>query len=346
MKKKESSSGLPLWISDELEYWPEKDAAIRFTHIAALHSEFIGVSTKGELHQWRWCDIDPYKNLENPNVHHPKTISLNLLYEKIKHISATSIRCTVATESNRVATWMDELLGTAGTKLEHNNVLSHDMGSDKISNVYTCALYTVVKTENNSLFWWGVLPFNQRKKLWDRYMTKSKKPMRSNSSTSDVVVGAQVCMKTSPMYQSGAIAFTISNGVPKVGQLLNDAWDLNDSCLFKILNMTPPVAVSSNNSGTASCSSLTTNDLRDLIKFTINLSANTPNQMTSSSNTTKSSGSGNNKETADRLDMPPPPSPASSTCSDTGSVTSHKRAKRSFPKEDNEKKDEEKWHLG
>lgn len=29
----------------------------------------------------------------------------------------------------------------------------------------------------------------------------------------------------------------------------------------------------------------------------------------------------NHKETADRLDMPPPPSPASSTCSDTGSIT-------------------------
>lgn len=44
--------------------------------------------------------------------------------------------------------------------------------------------------------------------------------------------------------------------------------------------------------------------------------------------------------------MPPPPSPASSTCSDTGSVTSHKRAKRAAPKEDTEpKKDEEQWML-
>lgn len=51
------------------------------------------------------------------------------------------------------------------------------------------------------------------------------------------------------------------------------------------------------------------------------------------------------KETADRLDMPPPPSPASSTCSDTGS-TSHKRAKRPATKsEDHEKKDEEEWPL-
>lgn len=44
--------------------------------------------------------------------------------------------------------------------------------------------------------------------------------------------------------------------------------------------------------------------------------------------------------------MPPPPSPASSTCSDTGSVTSHKRQKRVTPKEEGEsKKDEESWQL-
>lgn len=65
------------------------------------------------------------------------------------------------------------------------------------------------------------------------------------------------------------------------------------------------------------------------------------------SSVAKTSASGNNKETADRLDMPPPPSPASSTCSDTGSVNSHKRTKRAAPKEENEntKKDEEAWLL-
>jgi hypothetical protein len=34
-----------------------------------------------------------------------------------------------------------------------------------------------------------------------------------------------------------------------------------------------------------------------------------------------SSNKSSHKETADRIDMPPPPSPASSTCSDTGSIT-------------------------
>lgn len=168
-KKKDSSSGLPLWISDDLELWPERDSPVRFTHIAALHSEFIAISNKGEIHQWRWSDSEPYKNHENPSIFHPKTQSLNLIYEKVCQISATSIRCTIATESNRVATWMDELLGHSGNKLEHVATSFPEFTNEKIHSLYTCTLYTVVRTENNSLFWWGVLPFEQRKRLWEKH---------------------------------------------------------------------------------------------------------------------------------------------------------------------------------
>lgn len=137
-------------------------------------------------------------------------------------------------------------------------------------------------------------------------------------------------MKNSPLYQAGAIGFTISNGVPKVGQLLNSAWDLTEVCRFKIITI-PPTSNAS--------SSLTSSDLKDLVKAAS--SSNSTSGTTSKSNT-----AGNNKENADRIDMPPPPSPASSTCSDTGSVTSHKRAKRTAPKEEaDSKKDEEQWLL-
>lgn len=69
----------PLWISDELEPWPEKDTPVRFSQIACLYSEFIGISTKGELHQWRWCDTDAYKNEVNMNF----TFFSLLIIEKI-----------------------------------------------------------------------------------------------------------------------------------------------------------------------------------------------------------------------------------------------------------------------
>lgn len=137
-KKKEFGSGYPLWVSDELEPWPEKDQPVRFTEIASLYSEFIGVTSKGELHQWRWADVEPYRSSESVNIFHPKTVPLNLLYEKVTHISATSIRCSVSTESGRIATWMDELLGYAGNKLEHVATSYPEFALDKIVSLHTC----------------------------------------------------------------------------------------------------------------------------------------------------------------------------------------------------------------
>jgi E3 ubiquitin-protein ligase EDD1 len=317
-------------------------------------------------------------------------------------MSATSIRCSVATESGRIATWMDELLGHAGSKLEHAATTYPEFNVDKIISIHTCTLYTVVRTESGELFWWGVLPYGQRKRLWDKYKTKTKKPdktekVRTTSSSSmssgganltsgtqsaanEITVGAQVCMKTCPMYQAGAIGFTIYNGVPKVGQLLEAAWDLNltNSCRFKLISMpvtsTPPPTISSFSEikdltkaqATGGAVSSVPSGITPLATLVTGVApagptaspsntsgavsggaTGTTNQTSTSSSSTKSTGSnsGSNKETADRLDMPPPPSPASSTCSDTGSV-SNKRQKRMQPKDEPEpKKDEETWLL-
>ncbi|XP_055383009.1 E3 ubiquitin-protein ligase hyd isoform X2 [Condylostylus longicornis] len=332
VKKKETNAGPPIWISDELESWPEKEGVpIRFNQIVALYSEFIGVSVKGELHQWRWTDYDPYKS-ETPGIYHPKTSQLNL-YEKVVNISASTIRCSVSTENNRVATWMDEQLGYAGTKLEHTAISFPEFSQENIQSLYTCPLYTVARTESNSLFWWGVLPFGQRKRLWEKYKAKTRKPVRPSSQNPEITVGSQVIMKKCPMYQMGSIGFTISNGVPKVGQLLNAAWDLSDVCRFKLIN----VITSEKDKSVNTISILGGDKESSAIKNSSSQSSTATKQ---TSNTT------NNKENADRIDMPPPPSPASSTCSDTGSVTSHKRAKRMTPKEEVEsKKDEESWIL-
>lgn len=354
------------------------------------------MSTRGELHQWRWADSEPYRHHDNPNIFHPKTLLLNLVYEKVVHISATAIRCSVSTEQQRIATWMDEQLGQAAAgKLEHAATAFAELGtgSERIAGLYTCTMYTVVRMDSGALHWWGVIPFGQRKRLWDKHKAKARKPTvrTATPNAPDIIVGTQVCMKSSPMYQPGAIGFTISNGVPRVGQLLNAAWDLSDVCRFKLITVPPLPSSNPPNS------SLTSNDLKDLLKSSTAASVSTappattaasgtattttvqssaPAGSTASGSSSSSSAvvagssststlatpalssanvvslsavsksSGSNKETADRLDMPPPPSPASSTCSDTGSVTSHKRTKRAAPKEDmDSKKDEEPWML-
>lgn len=155
--------------------------------------------------------------------------------------------------------------------------------------------------------------------------------------TSVLFVLAQVCMRSSPMYQAGAIGFSITDGVPKVGQLQGSAWSWTDSCRFRIVpgppplvRLAPPLPPGGSSEGKRGSGST--------------------GSASSSANVDNASKSTPARETVvEKPDMPPPPSPASSTCSETGSVAggSQKKHKRPAPRGDSEDKrgDEEEWIL-
>lgn len=87
-----------------------------------------------------------------------------------------------------------------------------------------------------------------------------------------------------------------------MGQLLSAAWNVDATCRFKIL----PAGTHVSN-------------------------ANADKRESNGNGNTGVVNKPNHKETTDRLDMPPPPSPASSTCSDTGSITtSHSKSRYLF----------------
>ena len=138
------------------------------------------------------------------------------------------------TESGKVATWYDESVSHVCSKLEHPATFYQEFANDKVVSLHTCVLYTAVRLENSGqIFWWGVLPFNQRKRLLEKYTNKKKSaPKRagsgnnkkksaiatSNLGSNEITVGSQVCMRKAPMYHSGSIGFTVSGGIPKVGK--------------------------------------------------------------------------------------------------------------------------------
>ncbi|KAF5401972.1 hypothetical protein PHET_04640 [Paragonimus heterotremus] len=137
-------------LGDVLEFWPSPDNRefdLRFSDIAALHSELVGLSTHGELHQWRWSNSRPFsptvglishidskgikKHVDNhtagdnwtsalhseiqspkPDIvyYHPRTASLGLSDERIVKLSGCATRATVMTASGKFATWIDESL--------------------------------------------------------------------------------------------------------------------------------------------------------------------------------------------------------------------------------------------
>lgn len=54
----------PIWFSDEIEYWPDPTKSLKFSVITSMHSELVAIGVNGQVYQWKWIDIEPYKNPE------------------------------------------------------------------------------------------------------------------------------------------------------------------------------------------------------------------------------------------------------------------------------------------
>jgi E3 ubiquitin-protein ligase EDD1 len=76
-----------------------------------MHSELVGIGTDGQLYQWKWASETPFTatlnvgELDNEHkiiIHHPKTIPLQLLNEKICGLSCSLSRGACWTESGKV----------------------------------------------------------------------------------------------------------------------------------------------------------------------------------------------------------------------------------------------------
>uniref|UniRef100_A0AAY5EXU1 E3 ubiquitin-protein ligase UBR5 n=1 Tax=Electrophorus electricus TaxID=8005 RepID=A0AAY5EXU1_ELEEL len=311
LDKKSTPLQSPVSLGDELQWWPDKDGT-RFVSIGAMFSELVAVSSKGELYQWKWSEPEPYRNAQNPSIHHPRVSFLGLANEKITLLSANSIRATVATETGKVATWVDETLSSVACKLEHGAQTFPELQGERIVSLHCCSLYTCAQLETN-LYWWGVVPFSQRKKMLEKARAKNKKPKSSAgiSSIPNITVGTQVCLRNNPLYHAGAVAFSVNAGVPKVGVLLESVWNMNDSCRFQLRS---PESLK-------------------------NMEKNTKSQETKMES----------KPESVKTEMGPPPSPAS-TCSDTSSIASsaslpYKRRRSTPAPREEEKVNEEQWPL-
>ncbi|MBZ3874097.1 E3 ubiquitin-protein ligase UBR5 [Sciurus carolinensis] len=311
LDKKNTPVQSPVSLGEDLQWWPDKDGT-KFICIGALYSELLAVSSKGELYQWKWSESEPYRNAQNPSLHHPRATFLGLTNEKIVLLSANSIRATVATENNKVATWVDETLSSVASKLEHTAQTYSELQGERIVSLHCCALYTCAQLENN-LYWWGVVPFSQRKKMLEKARAKNKKPKSSAgiSSMPNITVGTQVCLRNNPLYHAGAVAFSISAGIPKVGVLMESVWNMNDSCRFQLRS---PESLKS---------------------------------MEKASKTTETKPE--SKQEPVKTEMGPPPSPAS-TCSDASSIASsasmpYKRRRSTPAPKEEEKVNEEQWSL-
>lgn len=97
VKKKDCVTQSPLWVSDEVDYWPSRGGEMphRFSMIAALHSELVAVNQfTGQIHQWRWADAEPYRIVEVDRVscRFLTLINLWLTFRTAKTFSTPKLR--------------------------------------------------------------------------------------------------------------------------------------------------------------------------------------------------------------------------------------------------------------
>jgi E3 ubiquitin-protein ligase EDD1 len=290
-----SSSLNSIIFSDQLQFWTDSDHTyVRFTHMAGLYSELIAINTNGQLCQWNWHDDYPYQDVENPQIKHPKTLILKLFNEKIRNLSANLIRASILTETNRLATWIDESLATPiHHKLQHS---LQEFSSTHILDIQTSPLYTIFRTETNDLYWYGLLPHQPRKKLLERLKEKTRQKNRINSQQTTITVGCSVCLIANPFYNQDAWAFYIHDGQAKLGQLVEQVWSLSNTARFRIKTYEFP------------------------------------------SNRIK-------EDEKNSFEMPPPPSPASSTCSVDSNPNLPSTLKRKKHHTNDIETNEESWPL-
>jgi E3 ubiquitin-protein ligase EDD1 len=75
-------------------------------------------------------------------------------------MSACSVRCSVVTESGRIATLVDEALGHhVAARLEHAaTTFPGDLPvAEHVAALHVCSLCTLARMDSGALYWWYVL---------------------------------------------------------------------------------------------------------------------------------------------------------------------------------------------
>lgn len=257
-KDEDKKSKYQFSFGDKLEYWTDKNGEpIKFIKIAGMHSELIGVSADGKLHQWKWSSENPFhlainlssdasamagsgQSFDQITVNHPKTLFLQLLNEKICGLSSSTVRAACWTESGKIASWLDETIDIPSTvkyQTPAQQFLAVDsqgtqLNTDIILEMSSSSLFTLIRMSSGQIYWWGIMPFEQRAKLIDKYQSKLQKS-KSSSGGNEITVGSYVSLKSLPLYNNGTVGFTVKDGVPRIGQINEHVFLFRDTKSFK-----------------------------------------------------------------------------------------------------------------
>uniref|UniRef100_A0A914LF91 Ubiquitin-like domain-containing protein n=1 Tax=Meloidogyne incognita TaxID=6306 RepID=A0A914LF91_MELIC len=209
------------------------DDVTKFVKIVSMQSELIALADNGKIYGWSW-EIDS-KPDNSPHVANDILFSsIDIEGEgeagSISNIESCGLRAAVLSKNGLVGSFVDISCGNRLGRILSETPIEMPEHVDKL---LCCTLYSAVLTKNGNVFWRGICPFNERRKIWERIRAR-KKQVTFESCGSEIVVGSEVRTKSTPIYSFGSIAVNFSQGIPMIGVLYEDAWTLNETCRLHV----------------------------------------------------------------------------------------------------------------
>ncbi|XP_022781948.1 uncharacterized protein LOC111322968 [Stylophora pistillata] len=160
----------------------ENGQEVAFSHITAMHSEFVLVEKgTGILYHWPYesdvaCDVameissslEPsYFPLAKP---HPLGEALGLDSEEVCLLASSNVRCSLVTSSGKICTFYDKLLRESNCgdppalvqELSHSARAFAELQGEEIVSISCSEFFSGLMTQSGKIFWWGLLPAEER----------------------------------------------------------------------------------------------------------------------------------------------------------------------------------------
>uniref|UniRef100_A0A914MX98 Ubiquitin-like domain-containing protein n=1 Tax=Meloidogyne incognita TaxID=6306 RepID=A0A914MX98_MELIC len=172
-------------------------------------------------------DDDEIDDLDDISEPYPHEELLSLLDAGLRSYGSGAARAALLDSDS---------IYSAGNGYEYliSRNLARRKGEDKLEHIdklLCCTLYSAVLTKNGNIFWRGIYPFNESKKIWEKILARKQVTFESFGTK---IIGSEVCTKSTPIYSFGSIAVNFSQRIPMIGVLYEDAWTLNETCRFRV----------------------------------------------------------------------------------------------------------------
>ena len=227
---------------DSYPFKPPQNSSL-FTCIASTDTDLLAISGSGHLAYWPWDQL----NGKSSNKQHTFPFYPNIgikSTDRIRLLTASRFRISILTISNVVASFCDR---TLKSKLP-SSVCSFEVPSQQLRLLpsqtvlsLTCSdIFSACITSNGHIFWWGCLPYSDRKRAIMRVKNKFRSLQKLDNPSIGVSIrsesireGSSVVINESPFYSIGTRALFFQKEA-SLGVLQENIYSLNEKCRFKL----------------------------------------------------------------------------------------------------------------